>query len=284
MSSWLSAHLLQMVGALIAVILIAGGKLAVERSGEHKFLLWFAFVIRVAAGLILGWSLRDVAAWITSRPGTVGGVVSSIGGIAAIIAGWWSIEMLVKLLRDVADGVPDDDARRAALWVPTLAPAGLSAAWGIVEHPHGIGTGLTAAVIALISLVFLRKTTKAALASKKHHLPWKWFAVLVCALAGILMIPLLAFADAQVAKYAPTWSTPFRLIVGAVGLALLLTAIADAWPKKNKGETTVVPDGGVRAFAALGVPALVLCGALAVGFVSDHATEQGNVLVSGSMK
>lgn len=286
MSVWFGAHLLQLVGVVVAVILlIVGGKPAVERAGEHKFLLWLAFIVRIVCGLILGWSLHDVAAWVTSRPGTLGGVVSSIGAILAIIAGWWSIELIVKLIRDVADGTPDDDARKAALWVPTLAPAGLTAAWNIVEHPHGIGTGLTAAVIALISLVFLRKTTKAALSSQKHHLPWKWFAVAVCVLAGILNIPLLAFADSQVAKYGGgQWSTAFRLILGAIGLGLAIACIVDAWPKKAKGEKTVVPDGGVRMFAAFGIPTLVLFGALAVGFVSDHAQQQGNGLVSGSMK
>lgn len=285
MSAWFDAHLLQLVGvAVVLIVLAIGRKPAVARAQEHPFLLWLAFIVTAACGLVLGWALHDLAAWVTSRPGTFGGVIASIGAILAIIAGWWSIELIVKLVRDVMDGVPDGDARKAALWVPTLAPAGLAAAWGIVQHPRGIGTGITAAIIALVSLVFLRKTVKAALSSKKHHLLWKWFAVGVCALAGVLMIPLLAFADSQIAEHTTgQWSTSFRVIIGAVGLGLLIACIVDAWPKKEKGEKTVVPDGGVRMFAALGIPALVLCGALAVGFVSDHATEQGNVLV-GRMK
>jgi hypothetical protein len=285
MSVWFGAHWLQLVGVLAVVILLTlGRKPLVERSGESKFLLWLAFVVTAICGLTLGWALHDLAAWVTGLPGTLGGVVASIGAVLAIIAGWWSIELLVKLIRDVADGVPDDDARKAALWVPTLAPAGLTAAWGIVQNPRGIGTGITAAVIALVSLIFLRKTVKSALAAKKHEIPWKWFAVAVCVLAGLLMIPLLAYADSQVARHASgDVSTAFRVVVGVVGVALLIAAVADAWPKKAKGEKTIVPDGGVRTFAVLGVPALFLCGALAVGFVSDHATEQGNVLV-GSMK
>lgn len=285
MSTWLDNHLMQLVGVAVVVILITvGRKPLLGRAKEVKFLLWLAFLVTIACGFMLGWALRDLTAWLTGLPGTLGGVVSSIGAIAAIIAGWWSIELLVKLVRDVMDGIPDEDARKAALWVPTLAPAGLAAAWGIVQHPRGLGTGITAAVIALASLVFLRKTNNAALAARNHQLMWKWFAVAVSVLAGILMIPLLAFADSQVAQHAPgEWSTAFRLIVGAVGLALLIACVADAWPKKDKGEKTIVPDGGVRAFAAFGVPALFLCGALAVGFVSDHTAEQGNILV-GSIK
>lgn len=286
MSAWFDAHLLQLVGvAIVLILLTVGRKPLVNRAKEHKFLLWFAFLVTIACGLVLGWALRDLAAWVTSLPGTLGGVVASIGAILAIIAGWWSIELTVKAVRDVMDGTPDEDARKAALWVPTLAPAGLTAAWQIVTHPRGIGTGITAAIIAVISLIFLWKTNKAALAARNHPLLWKWFAVAVSVLAGILMIPLLAFADAQVAsRTGGDWSTAFRLLVGAAGVALLIAAIADAWPKAAKGEKTIVPDGGVRTFAALGVPALVLCGALAVGFISDKTSEQGNVLVTGSVK
>lgn len=285
MSAWFNAHLLQLVGVAIVLILLAfGRKPLLTRVKESKILLWFAFLITIACGLMLGWALRDLTAWVTGLPGTLGGIISSIGAILAIIAGWWSIELTVKAVRDVLDTIPDEDARKAALWVPTLAPAGLTAAWQIVTNPQGIGTGITAAVIALVSLIFLWKTNKAALSAKNHQLLWKWFAVAVSVLAGILMIPLLAFADSQIAQRTDgDWSLAFRLLTGALGIALLIAAIADAWPKANKGEKTLVPDGGVRTFAAIGIPALVLCGALAVGFVGDHATEQGNILV-GSMK
>lgn len=285
MNTWFNDHWAQLLGvAVVLILLIVGRKPLLTLVKENKFLLWLAFVVTALCGLILGWSLQDVASWVTGLPGTLGGVVASIGAILAVLAGWWAIELIVKLVRDVADGTPDDDARMAALWVPTLAPAGLAAAWGIVQNPRGIGTGITAAIIALISLVFLRKTVKACLAARKHEIPWKWFAVAVCVLAGVLMIPLLAFADSQIAQHAPDpWPTIFRVLVGAVGLALLIAAAVDAVPKKAKGEKQMVPDKYVRAFAALGVPALFLCGALAVGFVSDHAEEQGNILV-GSVK
>lgn len=286
MLTWLNAHGLQIVlVAGVIILLTFGRKPLVARAGESAFLLWLAFLVTVVCGLILGWALRDLAQWVTSLPGTFGGIVASIGAIAAVLAGWWAVKMLVDLVRDLLDGKPDGDARKAALWIPTLVPAGFSAAWGIVQHPRGIGTGITAAIIAVISLIFLWKTNKAALAARNHPLLWKWFAVAVSVLAGILMIPLLAFADAQVAsRTGGDWSTAFRLLVGAAGVALLIAAIADAWPKAAKGEKTIVPDGGVRTFAALGVPALVLCGALAVGFISDKTSEQGNVLVTGSVK
>jgi hypothetical protein len=284
MGTWLNDHWWQLLLVAVTLILLAGTRKVIDRAKEHKVLLWFAFILRGICGLVLGAALYEFTKWLTGLSGTFGGVVSSVGAVIAVIGGWWSLTLLVKLIRDVADGVPDEDARKAALLIPTLAPACITAAWSIARHPTGIGTGITAAIIALISLLFLRNIIKSALASTKHQLFWKWFAVVVSGLAGILMIPLLAYVDAQIAAHTSgNVLTAFRVIVGVAGVALLIACIADAWPKKEKGEKTIVPDGGVRAFAALGVPALFLCGALAVGFVSDHATEQGNILV-GSMK
>lgn len=280
MIGWLNQHWWQLVLVAAALILLAGTRKVVDRARDHKVLLWFAFILRIVCGLVLGAALYEFTKWLTGLTGTFGGVVSSIGSIIAVIGGWWSMTMLVKLIRDVADGVPDEDARKAALVIPTLGPACLSAAWAIARHPTGIGTGITAAVIALVSLLFLRSIVRSALSSAKHQLLWKWFAVAMSALAGILMIPLLGYLDAQIAEHtAGHWSEAFRVLVGVTGVALLIACIADAWPKKDKNEKTIVPDGGVRAFAAIGVPALVLCGALAVGFVGDHAEEQGNILV-----
>ncbi|MET0416628.1 MAG: hypothetical protein ABW022_11475 [Actinoplanes sp.] len=283
--TWLNAHWLQITLILgVIVLLVFGRNKILPRVQENKFILWLAWLVTVICGLVLGWALHDVAAWVTSLPGTLGGVVASIGAVLAVIAGWWAISMAVTMIRDIADGVPDGDARKAALWIPTLAPAGLSAAWGIVTNPRGIGTGITAAVIAVVSLAFLHKIVKAALAGKKGETLWKWFAVAVCLLAGLLMIPLLAYGDAQAQRHLPgEWPTALRILVGVTGLALLVWAICDAIPKKKQGEKHMVPDEGVRAFLTFGLPALFLCGAIAVGQISDAATEQGNILI-GSMK
>lgn len=283
--SWFHAHHLQIAGVVVALILLAGSNFAIKRANDHVFLLWFAFLVRVLIGLVLGASLYTFTKWVTSLSGTFGGIVSSVGAILAVIGGWAAMVMLVRLCRDLGDGKPDGDARAAALWVPILGPACLSAVWNIVTHPRGIGTGVTAAIIALISIIALQMVVKSCLKSNKHQLFWKYAATGICLLAGILMIPLVAFADSQVAKYADgDVLLVFRLILGAVGLTLLIGGIADAWPKKEKSEKTVVPDGWVRAFMAYGVPLLVLFGALTVGFATDRADDQGNVLVGSVSK
>ena len=284
--SWFNAHWWQILGVIIAAILLIGRNFAVTRVNDHKVLLWFAWVVSIIIGLIFGASLYALTKWITGLSGTLGGIVSSVGAIVAVIGGWWSMVLLVRMFRDLGDGKPDGDARAAAVWVPTLAPATLSAVWNIVTNPRGIGTGITAAIIALISIIALNVVVKSCLKATKHQLFWKWAATAISLLGGILMIPLVAFADSQVAKYAdnPNVLYMFRGVLGAVGLTLLIGAVADAWPKKSKDEKTVVPDGWVRAFAAYGVPLLFLFGALTVGFMSDHAQDQGNVLVGSVSK
>jgi hypothetical protein len=283
--SWFHSHLWEILCVVGGTIIIGFARPLVARVKDHAVLLWFAFVVYLGVGLAIGAGLFSLARWVTSLSGTVGGLISSIGAIIAVIGGWWGFSMTAKAVRDLADGVPDDEARRAALLVPTLAPACFAAAWSIVRHPQGIGTGITAAIIAGVSLVFLFTISGSVLKAKKHTLFWKWFAVAVHILAGILMIPLLAYIDAQVAEHAGgDWSTAFRFIVGAIGLGLLIACIADAWPKKEKGETKPVPDKWVRGFASLGVPALFLCGALALGTMVDHGSDQANLIVHGSMK
>jgi hypothetical protein len=282
--SWFSAHVLQIAGVIVALVLLPARQYAISRAHDHAVLLWFAYIVSAFIGLLLGASLYALTKWLTGLSGTFGGIISSVGAILSVIGGWLAMVMLVRMFRDLGDGKPDGDARTAALWVPILAPACLSAVWNIVTNPRGIGTGITAAVIALISVVALHVVVKSCLKSAKHQLFWKWTATAICLLAGILMIPLLAFADSQVAKYANAdVLLLFRYVLGAVGVMLLIGAIVDAWPKKSKDEKTVVPDKWVRAFMAYGVPVLVLFGALTIGFASDRATEQGNVLV-GSVK
>lgn len=281
--SWFNAHALQIGGIIVACILFAGSKFAVSRANDHAFLLWFAFVIRALIGLILGASLYELTLWLTSLPGTFGGIVSSVGAIVAVVGGWIAALMTVRLFRDLADAKPDGDARAAALWVPILAPACFSAVWNIVTNPRGIGTGITAAIIALVSMIALHAVVKSCLKSNKHQLFWKWVAVAVSALGGIIMIPLVMFADSQIAQYAPdNVVLIWRLAAGATGLTLLIGAIADAWPKKEKQETTLVPDKWVRAFCAYGIPLVFLFGGLAVGFTFDQAAKQGKV-VTGSV-
>lgn len=285
MGTWFTNNWPQLLAiASVIIMLTVGRKKLLPDVKQNKFLLWLAYAVTAICGLVLGWALVGVMGYLTSLPGLFGGIVGSVGAILGVTFGWWAVAMLVEMFRDLADGVPDGDARRAAMWVPTMLPAGIASVYGIVSNPRGLGTGVTAAIIAGISFIALRKIMKAALSGKKGENAWKWFACAVCLLAGILMIPLYAYADMQVAANTPhPWPTIFRTIVGVIGLALLIAMAVDLVPKKSQGEKKPVPDGGVRAFLSYGLPALVLFGALAVGSMSEH-TESGGALLIASFR
>lgn len=273
---WIEQNFVQITLVIAAIIIIAVGRgPMLPHVKRSKVLLWAAFVVTAACGLVLGWALSDVTSWITSRGGAFGGAVASLGAIIAVAAGWWSVDMLVALIRDLADCVPDGDARRAALWVPTTAPAGMSAAWGIMSNPGGVGTGITALIIAAITVGFCVKISKSALAGQKLPRFWHYFAAAACLLGGIVLIPLVAWLDTKAADLlSGNWLTGARIVAGSVGLALLAAMLVD-WFKDK------IPDQHVRNFALVGVPLLVVCGAVVVAHLTDAANSSGAILLGG---
>lgn len=275
--TWINGHLPQLTAlVMVAILLTVGRAKLLPGVKQNKALLWLAWLVTVVCGLILGYALYGVVGWITSLGGTLGGIVGSLGAVVAMWLGWHAAYLLVALIRDLADGTPDDDARKAALWVPTMLPAGFAAVWGVVSHPRGVGTGLVAAVMAGITVVYAHRIVKAALSGKSGRRAWRWFAALVMLLAGIVMIPLLAYVDDRAATVLPgPWLVASRVVLGTAGVALLIGAMVDI---KDK-----VPDAAVRAFLAYGVPVLFLFGALALSAVQDHSGT-GLTQMTGSMR
>lgn len=277
MIDWLSDNYLQITAVLAVMILLGFGRAKILPGVRGSaLLLWLAFLVTAACGLILGWALVDVMAWVTSRPSLFGAVIGSIGAIAALILGWHATYLLIGMIRDLADKTPDEMARRAALLVPTFLPAGWSATWGVISNPRGLGTGITAAIMAVITVVYAHLIVKEALKAKTAPRAWRWFAALVCLLAGVVMIPLLVFADAQGGEHLPgKLMTSLRLLAGAAGLALLVPAVKDIVDR--------VPDAFVRAFLAYGVPLLFAFGAASLAWLSGNA-ESGFELLTGSAR
>jgi hypothetical protein len=277
MMNWITTYQWQIAMILaVAVILGVGRKAILPAVKSSTPLLWVAFAVTAFCGLILGWALFGVMVWATSLPGLAGATIGSVGAIIALWVGWHAALMIVDLARDVVDKRPDEDARKAALWVPTLLPAGFGAVWGVVSNPRGIGSGITAAIMAAITIVYAHRMVKSALAGRTGAKAWRWFATLPMLLAGIVMIPLLVFLDAQAAAFLPT---PFvvigRVVLGAAGIALAIAALKDM---KDK-----VPDEKVRAFLAYGIPVLFLFGALTISALSDRA-ETGLTVLTGGMR
>lgn len=265
-----TSNLDQIVAALGAAILITLGRSPlIPKVRNNKWLMWVAFAVSALAGLMLGYALAGLMSWIVGFTGA-GAVLGSLGGIIAVALGWFAIKKLVAMIRDLGDGIPDEAARSAALWVPTLAPAGWAAAWGIVSNPNGIGTGLVAAIMAGITIGFVRSIVKEALASKKHQTAWKWFAAAVCLLAGLVMVPVLLYLDGWVAGTFPEYVTYVRVLLGVVGFALAIAALHDISDK--------VPDGFVRTFLQIGLPVLIAFGTVGYALITDSASNGVEVL------
>lgn len=278
--NWISTYEWQ-----IAMVAAAAVIIGVTRSAILPIVksftpaLWVTFAVYALCGLVLGWALFGVMQWVTALPSFAGAVVGSIGAIAALWVGWHAASMIVALARDVIDKRPDEDARKAALWVPTLLPAGFGAVWGIVSHPRGITSTVAGAIMAGITILYAHRIVKAALAGRAGATGWRWFATLPMLLAGIVMIPLLAFADTQASQRLTGDYVAFliigRVVLGALGFVLAIALIRDM---KDK-----VPDKWARRFLAYGVPVLVLFGLLTAGAVLGHAGD-GAAILTGSMR
>lgn len=278
--NWITNNEAELIAALGAVILLTVGRaklLPKAQSSKHpRLALWVAFVVTVVCGLMLGVALHGVAVWLTSRTGGAGTAIASIGAVFALLLGWHSMYMIVALVRDLADGQPDRPARHAALMLPTCLPAGWAAVTGLIMHPRDLGTGLTAAIMAVITVVYTMRISKAALSSKNHKVEWKWFAAAVCVLAGIVMVPLILYVDATLAGWlSGPVLTLVRVCGGLLGVALGVAAVADICDR--------VPDAAVRAFLAYGIPLLFLFGSVATATISGPS-KTGLDLIVGSMR
>jgi hypothetical protein len=272
--NFVEANLLQITGVVMVAILLSVGRSKILPAVKsHLWLMWIAFGVTIVCGLVLGWALVDLIAWLTQLRGA-GAVFGSIGALIAFTLGWHGVHLLIALIRDVTDGRPDEDARKAALWVPTMLPAGWSAVWGVATHPQGIGTGIVAAIMAAITMIYTHRIVGEALKARKARKGWLWFAALVCLLAGIVATPLVLYLDGRAAAHLPAhWLIPARLVAGTIGLALGLAALKDIADK--------VPDQYVRSFLRFGLPILLTFGSLALGFFTGHAVDGGHITTGG---
>lgn len=278
---WITAHLTQITALVCAGLLVALAKKFVPKIGrsakEHgkKFARWAAFAIMVIAGLCLAVGMVPVVGWLTGL-GSAGGFGAAVGNIGAIIAlafGWHGVAMAISVARDLADGVPDEEARKGALWIPTLLPAGATAVVGILQNPQGLGRGITAAIMGLITLVYVFMIVKRGLAAQKHEVFWKWFAFVISIVGGLVMVPLIAYMDTAIVQgFLPgAFQTWVRVVAGVFGLTTLIAGAVDI-------VCDGAPDKYARAAATYGLGLTFVFGSLAVAAVSGNATDGASFL------
>ncbi|TDC02070.1 hypothetical protein E1091_01545 [Micromonospora fluostatini] len=259
------------VGGVIALRTL-GVKALEPKTSSSRMVLWVAFAVEALCGLLLGAALYQVTRWLTSLTGR-GEILGAIGSIIALTFGWHAVKLIVVLIRDLADGKPDKDARHAALLVPTLLPPGFAAVAALVSNPRGLGGGVAAAVMAGITLYYCLSISKLVLGSQKHKVPWKWFALAVHVLAGLVITTAVVYIDGLLAEWlSPGWMLAVRLVGGFVGLGLAIAAVADIADKE--------PDQHARRLAAFGQPLLSLFGSAAIAWINTNANS-GLDLITG---
>jgi hypothetical protein len=278
---WFAAHVTQ-ITALICAELLVGlankGVPKITRSGkEHgkKFARWATFAIMVLAGLCRAVGMVPVVGWLTGL-GTAGGFGAAVGNIGAIVTlafGWHGVAMAISVARDLADGVPDEEARKGALWIPTLLPAGAAAVVGLLQNPQGLGRGITAAIMGLITLVYVFMIVKRALAAQKHQTFWLWFAFVISLVGGLVMVPLIAYMDTAIVQgFLPgALQAAVRVIAGVFGVCAIGAGI---WDIVCDG----VPNKYARAAATYGLGLTFVFGGLAIAAISGNATDGASML------
>ncbi len=250
------------------------------KGGRHgSASRWFAFGLSVLAGLLLAVFLIPLMRKIGSLGG-LGVVPAAIGTVLAVLMGWQAVYLIIAAIRDLMDKTPDEEARKAARWVPTFFPVGASAIATLVTHPRADGFGLgvnvlTAAIVSSITMIFTFKIFKAVDAGRQGRSGWKWFAAGVAFLAGFIHVALVSYVDGMLADVLPgPWMIAIRTSGGTLGLVLLICGLVDYFRDH-------IPDAYVRRAGVFGVPLMVLYFSLAVAAISENANSTIQLLSSG---
>jgi hypothetical protein len=195
----------------------------------------------------------------------IGGLVGNLTAVVTFALGWHGVAMIVTMIRDLADKEPNHEARTAALWVPTLLPIGGTAVLSLLQNPQGIGLGLTTLIYAFM---IVKRVDKASNYKKQ----WNWFAFGVLLLAGIAIIPMVAYADtALISKLPGGLRAITRAAIGLSAAGALLAGLADIWVDR-------VPDKFARTAAIFGIAGFTVFGAIGIAALTGAASDGASVL------
>lgn len=263
-----------LTAALGAFALIIGiNRILVPKIRSSKlsgFARWVSFLLIAFLGIVQGAGFYIFTRWATGLSGNLVGVAANLGQLVAIGFGMYTFLLITGGVRDLADKIPDEDARRCAWWLPTTFPAGWNAVLGVLHNPRGVGSGLTAALVGVEALVFAFLITRSALTSGSHKTAWKYYTAVVNILAGIIAIPLMVYADATMASLLPgPVLTIVRVIFGIAGALLAIGLIADM--------CDLAPDQYARWAFAYGIPILFVFGSVVSNIANAGVTGINNL-------
>lgn len=274
---WIAAHQLQIIALFVAGVGVGLAKKIIpfiskaqkKERGPHA--RWASFVIYIISGVALAIAMVPLVIWLIGKLGSVG---TFFVGTATLALGWHAIAMITSVIRDLFDKVPDHEARTGALWIPTLVPVGFAAVVALLRNPQGLGQGLTAAAMALVTVLYAYMIVKRMDAAQEHKNKWNWAAFAVLVLAGITVVPLYAYADTALISHLPgPIATLVRVVVGLLAVSALIAGIADIWFDS-------VPHKFARAAAVFGLPGVLVFGGIAWTAITG-ATQDGASMLNG---
>jgi hypothetical protein len=275
--AWANGHEAQLIAFLAACFGIWTAKKLIPKFGNRErgsHARWASFIIYALSGLALAVAAIPTIKWLVGF-GASSGLAAFVGNVTAIATlalGWHAVAMIVSMIRDLADKVPDHEARSAALWVPTFLPIGGAAVMQLLQNPQGIGQGITAAIMGAITLLYSGLIVKRADAARSHQKKWNWFSFAVLVLAGLVIIPMVAYVDtALITRLPGAFRTLTRVALGLAGVGLLVAGIADIWVDR-------VPDAYARAMARFGIPFAFVFGGLGIAALTGSASNGAGFL------
>lgn len=275
--SWVAGHQTQLIALLIAVFAVTTAKKIIPKMrhkerGSHA--RWASFVIYIIGGLALAVAMIPLIRWLVAL-GSGTGLSSLVGNLTAIVTlalGWHAVAMIVSMVRDLADKTPDHEARSAALWVPTFLPIGGAAVMQLVQNPQGVGQGITAAIMGLVTIIYAGMIVNRCDNATGHKNKWNWFAFAVLIIAGLVVIPLVAYVDtALIAQLPGGLRTIIRVALGLAGLGLIVAGVADIWVDR-------VPDQFARSAARIGIALVFVFGGIGWQAITGSTADGASFL------
>jgi hypothetical protein len=166
------------------------------KGGTGAWLKRAAFALRLIAGG--GFSIAFLSiglALVTWGTENTAGWVGITAAIAFIGIGWWAMDGIVLCVLDLIDSVPDDEAFKAALFIPTTVPLGVGSLWEVFTNPQGFPTGFAALVLSGIGGYFMHRILGRIAGVSTGKKVWHWLTALLCLFVGVMHVPAFVYIN-----------------------------------------------------------------------------------------
>ncbi len=205
-----------------------GGSAGTGKWNKERIIKFIALFFYILAGLLFAYGALPLAQWLVGWGEGLGSWLSVIFGVLTIAAGWHALHGLVGLGHDMTDGVPDDEAFKAAFMIPTTLPLGWAALVGLFTNPRGVASGVAVVAVSIVTAIYAHKILKKVHSAKGHYRMWMYIATIICVFVGIAHVPALAYLNDAAGSYLPEWAVwMLRLSLVAAGAVFFVIGLGD---------------------------------------------------------